>query len=93
MLFISLTEMPGLMALRKRAHGDKPLSGAKIVGCTHVTAQIAVSCWLHRSNFTMLHTLKCKTYGVNRLHSRKCNKCFFERRRNRKEYNTRERRK
>jgi len=34
--------MPGLMALRKRAQGDKPLNGAKIVGCTHVTAQTAV---------------------------------------------------
>jgi len=34
--------MPGLMALRKRAQGDKPLNGAKIVGCTHITAQTAV---------------------------------------------------
>jgi len=36
-------EMSGLMALRKRAQGDKPLTGAKIVGCTHITAQTAVS--------------------------------------------------
>ncbi|XP_026549469.1 putative adenosylhomocysteinase 3, partial [Notechis scutatus] len=34
--------MPALMALRKRAQGEKPLSGAKIVGCTHITAQTAV---------------------------------------------------
>jgi adenosylhomocysteinase len=34
--------MPGLMALRRRAEGDKPLQGAKIVGCTHITAQTAV---------------------------------------------------
>jgi len=34
--------MPGQMALRKRAQGDKPLNGAKIVGCTHITAQTAV---------------------------------------------------
>ena len=27
---------------RKRASGDKPLNGAFIVGCTHVTAQAAV---------------------------------------------------
>ena len=27
---------------RKRASGDKPLSGARIVGCTHVTALAAV---------------------------------------------------
>ena len=38
-----ISEMPGLMALRKRAQGDKPLQGAKIIGCTHITAQTAVS--------------------------------------------------
>jgi len=39
----SVTEMPGLMALRKRAESDKPpLQGAKIIGCTHITAQTAV---------------------------------------------------
>lgn len=31
------------MALRKRAEADKPLQGAKIIGCTHITAQTAVS--------------------------------------------------
>lgn len=36
-------EMPGLMLLRKRNCTDKPLEGAKIVACTHVTAQAAVS--------------------------------------------------
>lgn len=35
-------EMPALMALRKRAQGEKPLAGAKVVGCTHITAQTAV---------------------------------------------------
>ncbi|XP_041058500.1 putative adenosylhomocysteinase 3 isoform X2 [Carcharodon carcharias] len=39
---IAEQEMPALMALRKRAQGEKPLAGAKIVGCTHVTAQTAV---------------------------------------------------
>ncbi|XP_064633888.1 S-adenosylhomocysteine hydrolase-like protein 1 isoform X1 [Lineus longissimus] len=39
---IAEQEMPGLMALRKRAQGDKPLQGAKIIGCTHITAQTAV---------------------------------------------------
>lgn len=37
-----LSEMPALMALRKRAQGEKPLAGAKVVGCTHITAQTAV---------------------------------------------------
>lgn len=35
-------EMPALMNLRKRAGGEKPLAGAKVVGCTHITAQTAV---------------------------------------------------
>ena len=41
-ILCSFLEMPGLMALRRRAEGDKPLQGAKIVGCTHITAQTAV---------------------------------------------------
>ena len=38
-------EMPGLKLLRKKTctTGDKPLRGARIVGCTHVTAKSAVS--------------------------------------------------
>ena len=35
-------EMTGIMSLRKRAKGDQPLAGAKIVGCTHITAHTAV---------------------------------------------------
>ena len=33
------TEMPGLMALRKEYKGKKPLKGAKILGCLHMTIQ------------------------------------------------------
>jgi len=39
---IAEQEMPGLMSLRRRAEADKPLAGAKISGCTHITAQAAV---------------------------------------------------
>nr|CAH8847884.1 unnamed protein product [Trichobilharzia regenti] len=39
---IAEQEMPGLMALRKRAKTDQPLKGAKVLGCTHVTAHTAV---------------------------------------------------
>jgi adenosylhomocysteinase len=39
---IAEQEMPGIMALRKKASDDKPLNGAKLVGCTHVNAQTAV---------------------------------------------------
>jgi len=39
---IAETEMPGLMALREKHGKAKPLSGAKIVGCLHMTIQTAV---------------------------------------------------
>merc|ERR1719322_1491514 len=39
---IAEQEMHGIMALRKKASDDKPLNGAKIVGCTHINAQTAV---------------------------------------------------
>lgn len=35
-------EMPGLMALRKKYNGQKPLKGAKITGSLHMTIQTAV---------------------------------------------------
>ena len=35
-------EMPGLMALRERFGKSKPLSGARIAGCLHMTIQTAV---------------------------------------------------
>ena len=39
---IAETEMPGLMALREEYAGQKPLAGARIVGCLHMTIQTAV---------------------------------------------------
>jgi adenosylhomocysteinase len=35
-------EMPGLMALRERYGSKKPLAGARICGCLHMTVQTAV---------------------------------------------------
>src|SRR3989344_9489045 len=35
-------EMPGLMALRKKFKTKKPLRGARIAGCLHMTIQTAV---------------------------------------------------
>ncbi|MFV9483293.1 adenosylhomocysteinase, partial [Christiangramia sp. ASW11-125] len=35
-------EMPGLMALRKEFGESKPLKGARIAGCLHMTIQTAV---------------------------------------------------
>ena len=39
---IAETEMPGLMALREKHSKEKPLRGANIVGCLHMTIQTAV---------------------------------------------------
>ncbi len=39
---IAETEMPGLMALREKYGNEKPLSGARVTGCLHMTIQTAV---------------------------------------------------
>ncbi len=39
---IAETEMPGLMALREEFGDKKPLKGARIAGCLHMTIQTAV---------------------------------------------------
>lgn len=39
---IAETEMPGLMALRSKYANEKPLTGARIAGCLHMTIQTAV---------------------------------------------------
>ena len=39
---IAETEMPGLMTIREENKSNKPLEGARIVGCLHMTIQTAV---------------------------------------------------
>jgi adenosylhomocysteinase len=39
---IAETEMPGLMALREEFAASRPLAGARIAGCLHMTIQTAV---------------------------------------------------
>jgi adenosylhomocysteinase len=41
-IILAENEMPGLMALRKKYGASKPLKGAKIAGCLHMTIQTAV---------------------------------------------------
>ncbi|KAL9974910.1 hypothetical protein ACROYT_G012012 [Oculina patagonica] len=41
-IIMAENEMPGLMEMRKRYGPDKPLKGAKIAGCLHMTIQTAV---------------------------------------------------
>ncbi len=39
---IAETEMPALMAIRRKYHAEQPLAGARIAGCIHMTIQTAV---------------------------------------------------
>jgi len=41
-IILAEKEMPGLMSLRKKFKGKKPLQGARIAGCLHMTIQTAV---------------------------------------------------
>ena len=41
-IHLAENEMPGLMALREKYGKDKPLAGARIAGCLHMTIQTAV---------------------------------------------------
>ena len=41
-ILLAEEEMPGLMALREKYGADKPLKGARISGCVHMTIQTAV---------------------------------------------------
>ncbi len=41
-IMLAENEMPGLMALRKKYGDSKPLAGARVAGCLHMTIQTAV---------------------------------------------------
>ena len=41
-ILLAEVEMPGLMSLRKKYGSEKPLKGARIAGCIHMTIQTAV---------------------------------------------------
>ena len=41
-IHLAEAEMPGLMSLREEYKGQKPLAGARIAGCLHMTIQTAV---------------------------------------------------
>src|SRR4051812_16962225 len=41
-ILLAENEMPGLMALRRKYGPQKPLKGARIAGCLHMTIQTAV---------------------------------------------------
>jgi len=41
-IHLAEAEMPGLMSIREEFKGEKPLAGARIAGCLHMTIQTAV---------------------------------------------------
>src|SRR5690606_32808957 len=41
-IILAESEMPALMTLREKYAASKPLAGAKILGCIHMTIQTAV---------------------------------------------------
>ena len=41
-IMLAENEMPGLMSLRKKYGPKKPLDGARIAGCLHMTIETAV---------------------------------------------------
>lgn len=63
-------DMCGLMALRRRAKMDKPLQGAKIIGCTHITPQMAVLIETLIALGAQIRWAACNIYStqVNEIH-------------------------
>ncbi|XP_025422363.1 S-adenosylhomocysteine hydrolase-like protein 1 [Sipha flava] len=57
-------EMPGLLSLRKKMIDDKPLRGAKIVGCTSITAPTAVLIETLASLGAELRWCACNIYST-----------------------------
>lgn len=61
---IAEQEMPGLMLLREKAAADLPLKGARIVCCTHITAQTAVLMETLKSLGASLRIAACNIYST-----------------------------
>ena len=61
---IAEREMPGLMALRKEYAQKKPLKGARITGCLHMTIQPAVLIETLRDLGATLRWSSCNIYST-----------------------------
>ena len=59
-------EMPGLMALRRNYGAAKPLAGARIAGCLHMTIQTAV---LIETLIELGATVRYKPVALEDLHA------------------------
>lgn len=61
---IAETEMPGLMATRKKYAGDQPLKGARIAGSLHMTIQTAVLIETLKALGAELRWASCNIYST-----------------------------
>jgi adenosylhomocysteinase len=61
---IAETEMPGLMALREEYGESKPLAGARIAGCLHMTIQTAVLIQTLESLGATVRWSSCNIYST-----------------------------
>ena len=57
-------EMPGLMALRKKYGAEKPLKGARIAGCLHMTIQTAVLIETLREQVAEVQLSSCNIFST-----------------------------
>ena len=61
---IAETEMPGLMAVRERYGPRKPLAGARVTGCLHMTIQTAVLIETLRALGAEVRWSSCNIYST-----------------------------
>ena len=62
---IAEKEMPGLMALRKKYADSKPLKGARIAGCLHMTVETAVLIETLTALGAEVRWSSCNIYSTN----------------------------
>jgi adenosylhomocysteinase len=63
-IMLAENEMPGLMALRERYGPQKPLQGARIAGCLHLTIQTAVLIKTLRALGAEITWTSCNIYST-----------------------------
>lgn len=76
-IILAENEMPGLMACRKKFGQSKPLRGARIAGCLHMTIQTAVlietlvelGAEVSNSSMKKIQTIP------NKSHHKSCHQC------------------
>ncbi len=63
-IILAETEMPALMGLRRKYAASKPLAGARIMGCIHMTIQTAVLQYFLDTGPCRCRHRRCRHSGV-----------------------------